>query len=106
VKTKETNKASKRIFVCSILACLTPFLLVFAYWFVLAYTNISNGVERERDIGIQHDITEFEMFSQSIMTGLEKSFWWGFGGLIAGSAIGATLQRSKKTVSSKTNESL
>lgn len=105
LSAENNKKPSKQILVCSILVCLIPFCLVFGYWFILAYTNISNGVERERDIGIQHDITELKMFSQSIMTGIKQSYWWGLGGLLIGSAIGATIRNSQKTANSKPNES-
>ncbi|MBZ0185326.1 MAG: hypothetical protein K8F91_03665 [Candidatus Obscuribacterales bacterium] len=45
------------------------------------------------------------MFSQSIMTGIKQSYWWGLGGLLIGSAIGATIRNSQKTANSKPNES-
>lgn len=104
-----TNKKepSKWILVCSILVCLIPFVLVFSCWFLMHYSNVSGGIERERTIGIQHDTTEIEILLDSARVGIEESYLWGIGGLLVGSGVGILIRklRYRKIVSSSNEES-
>lgn len=83
--------------LCVAAATLVPFLAVAGFWFVLAFIDTSQGVERERDIGIQHTVTDQEMILKTLRAGAKEGAIYAVIGFIAGTISVVMYNRSKKS---------
>jgi hypothetical protein len=96
----EHDSGKRRLLIqglCILAATLIPFLAVAGFWFVLDFTDTSQGVERERDIGIHHTITDREMVLKALKVGASQGAIYAVIGFVAG-AIGVIgYNRSKKS---------
>ncbi|MBX9694279.1 MAG: hypothetical protein K2Z81_17980 [Cyanobacteria bacterium] len=67
-----------------LLSFVCPFLAVFCTWTTMHYIDIASGLDRERAVGIKHEITDqqvlIDVFKQSVILG----FVAGVVGLSAG----------------------
>lgn len=82
--------------LCVLAATLIPFLVVACFWFVLDFADTSQGVERERDIGIHHTITDQEMVLKALNLGIRQGAIYAVIGFIAGTIGVIGYNRSKK----------
>lgn len=80
-----------------ILSFAFPFLAAMATWTIWDYCDISDGVDREREIGIKHAVTDKQLFLRSLKDSLQFAVPTGLIGLGCGFAV---FGRSKKEDSS------
>jgi hypothetical protein len=83
--------------LCILAATVLPFLAVAGFWFVLDFTDTSQGVERERDIGIHHTITDGEMVLKALNVGARQGAIYAAIGFVAGTIGVIGYNRSKKS---------
>jgi hypothetical protein len=75
---------------------LTPFLVSSGFWFVLDYADTSQGIERERETGINHTMTNEQMLLKAIQVAAKQSWQYAVIGFAAGSIGLLGYRRSQK----------
>jgi len=107
--TQENQNVSERVNVksksknlfqiaCILVSTLVPFIVVTGFWLILDFANTSQGVERERDIGIQHTITDKEMFFKALGVGMKQGGISALVGFVVGSVCVFIYNRKQKSV--------
>lgn len=83
--------------LCTLAATLIPFLAVAGFWFVLDFTDTSQGIERERDIGIQHTVPDQEMVLKALRNGVQQGAIYAMMGFFVGTIWVIGYNRSRKS---------
>lgn len=98
-RSNEKPKSNNLLqFACILAATLVPFLTVTGFWLILDFANTSQGVERERDIGIQHTITDKEIFFNALGAGVKQGAVWALVGFVVGSVSVFVYNRKQKSM--------
>lgn len=75
-----------------------PFFVVSTLWTIIDYCDISDGIEKERDIGINHKVTDADILFNSLKGSILFALPAGLIGLAAASVIfkkGASTEDSR-----------
>lgn len=67
-----------------VLSFALPFLVIAGVSTAIDYCDISDGIERERDIGIKHTVTDQQILLNSFKKSLLLAFPAGLIGLVVG----------------------
>lgn len=82
IKIENDSALKQRRHRSLLLAFVLPFLVVLGLCAALDYADISGGIEHEREVGINHKITEQEIALNSLKKGLLLAFPAGLIGLV------------------------
>lgn len=83
-KETQRSKISRKNLILSF---FIPFVAVMSVWTIWDYCDISDGVDHEREIGIKHDVTEQQIFLNSLKDSFLLAIPAGLIGLGCGFAV-------------------